>query len=98
MRIQVICIGKLKEKYWTDAVNEYMKRLSKYCDIEILELKESRLPDKASEAQEAAVIEEEGKTILKHVKDGSYVITLEILGKNLTSEELASKMEELPLM
>ena len=51
MRIQVICIGKLKEKYWTDAVNEYMKRLSKYCDIEILELKESRLPDKASAAR-----------------------------------------------
>lgn len=98
MRIQVICIGKLKEKYWTDAVNEYMKRLSKYCDIEILELKESRLPDKASAAQEAAVVEEEGKTILKNIKDGSYVITLEILGKNLTSEELASKMEELPLM
>ena len=98
MRIQIICIGKLKEKYWTDAVNEYMKRLSKYCDIDILELKESKLPDKASLAQEAAVVEEEGKTILKHIKDGSYVITLEILGKNLTSEELASKMEELPLM
>jgi hypothetical protein len=64
MRIQVICIGKLKEKYWTDAVNEYMKRLSKYCDIDVLELKESRLPDKASPAQEAAVVEEEGKTIL----------------------------------
>ena len=98
MRIQIICIGKLKEKYWTDAVNEYMKRLSKYCDIDILELKESRLPDKASQAQEAAVVEEEGKTILKHIKDGSYVITLEILGKNLTSEELASKIEELPHM
>ena len=98
MRIQIICIGKLKEKYWTDAVNEYMKRLSKYCDIDILELKESKLPDKASLAPEAAVVEEEGKTILKHIKDGSYVITLEILGKNLTSEELASKMEELPLM
>lgn len=98
MRIQVICIGKLKEKYWTDAVAEYMKRLSKYCDIEIVELKESRLPDKASAAQEAAVVEEEGKAILGKIKDGSYVITLEILGKNLTSEELASKMEELPIM
>lgn len=98
MKIQVICIGKLKEKYWTDAVNEYSKRLSRFCDLEITELKESKLPDKASEAQEQAVIEEEGKTILKHVKDGSYVISLEILGKNLTSVELAEKMEELPLM
>ncbi|MBR5128971.1 MAG: 23S rRNA (pseudouridine(1915)-N(3))-methyltransferase RlmH [Firmicutes bacterium] len=98
MKIQVICIGKLKEKYWTDAVAEYMKRLSKYCDIEIIELKESKLPDKASPAQEATVVEEEGRSILGKIKDGSYVITLEILGKNLTSEELASKMEELPLM
>ena len=98
MKIQVICIGKLKEKYWTDAVSEYMKRLSKYCDIEIIELKESKLPDKASPAQEATVVEEEGRSILGKIKDGSYVITLEILGKNLTSEELASKMEELPLM
>lgn len=98
MKIQVICIGKLKEKYWTDAVNEYSKRLSRFCDLEITELKETKLPDKASEAQEQAVIEEEGKTILKHVKDGSYVISLEILGKNLTSVELAEKMEELPLM
>lgn len=98
MKIQIICIGKLKEKYWTDAVNEYSKRLSRFCDLEITELKETKLPDKASEAQEQAVIEEEGKTILKHVKDGSYVISLEILGKNLTSVELAEKMEELPLM
>ena len=98
MKIQIICIGKLKEKYWTDAVSEYSKSLSRFCDLEITELKESKLPDKASEAQEQAVIEEEGKNILKHVKDGSYVISLEILGKNLTSVELADKMEELPLM
>ena len=98
MKIHIICIGKLKEKYWTDAVSEYSKRLSRFCDLEITELKESKLPDKASEAQEQAVIEEEGKNILKHVKDGSYVISLEILGKNLTSVELAEKMEELPLM
>ena len=97
MKIQVICIGKLKERYWTEAVGEYMKRLSKYCDMEIIELKESRLPDKASAAQEAAVIDDEGENILKHVKDGSYVVSLEIGGKNLSSEELAQKIEEIPL-
>lgn len=97
MKIQVICIGKLKERYWTEAVGEYMKRLSKYCDMEITELKESRLPDKASAAQEAAVIDDEGENILKHVKDGSYVVSLEIGGKNLSSEELAQKIEEIPL-
>lgn len=97
MRIHIICIGKLKERYWSDAVSEYQKRLSKYCDLEITELKEARLPDKASPAQEATVVEEEGRSILKHVKDGSYVISLEIQGKNLSSEELATKIESLPL-
>lgn len=97
MKIQIICIGKLKEKYWTQAAGEYMKRLSKYCDVEITELKESRLPDKASVSQEEAVICNEGENILKHIKDGSYVISLEIGGKSLSSEELAQKIEELPL-
>lgn len=97
MRIHIICIGKLKERYWSEAVSEYKKRLSKYCDLEITELKEARLQGKASPAQEEAVIEEEGRSILKHIKDGSYVISLEIQGKNLSSEELAAKVERLPL-
>lgn len=97
MKIEIICIGKLKERYWTEASAEYMKRLSKYCDPQITELKESRLPDRASAAQEAAVIEEEGRSILKHVKDGSYVISLEIRGKALSSEALASKLEDIAL-
>ena len=97
MKIEIICIGKLKERYWTEASAEYMKRLSKYCDPQITELKESRLPDRASAAQEAAVIEEEGRNILKHVKDGSYVISLEIRGKALSSEALASKLEDVAL-
>ena len=95
MKINVICIGRLKERYWQEAVAEYSKRLSKYCDLEITELKEARLPDKASEAQEAAVKEEEGRNILKHIKEGSYVITLEIKGRSLTSENLADRLESL---
>ena len=95
MKINVICIGRLKERYWQEAVAEYSKRLSKYCDLEITELKEARLPDKASEAQEAAVKEEEGRNILKHIKEGSYVITLEIKGRSLTSENLAGRLESL---
>ena len=89
MRIHIVCIGKLKERYWTDAVAEYSKRLSRYCDIEILQLKESKLADKASPADEQNVIYEEGQTILKNIKDNSYVITLEIKGKELSSEELS---------
>ena len=95
MNIQIICIGKLKEKYWTDAVAEYMKRLSGYATVKIVELKEARLPDKAGPAEEEKVKAEEGREILKSIKDGTYVVTLEIQGKQLSSEELASKIEGL---
>ncbi len=97
MNIQIICIGKLKEKYWTDAVAEYVKRLSRYCSLEIVELKESKLADKAGHAEEELVKLEEGRGILKTIKDGAYVITLEILGKQLTSPELAQKIERLSI-
>ena len=97
MNITVVCIGKLKEKYWTDAVNEYMKRLSAYCSIKIDELKEARLPDNASPAEEEAVKEAEGKEILKHISKDDYVITLEIKGNAVTSEQLADKVKALGL-
>lgn len=95
MKIQIICVGKLKEKYWTAACDEYCKRLSKYCDINIVEVKESRLPDNPSAAQERQVIDEEGDSILRHIKDGAYVISLEINGKALDSPQLAGKIENL---
>ena len=97
MNIQIICVGKLKEKYWQDACGEYMKRLGRYCNIEIVEIKESRLPENASPADEENVKKEEGASILKAIKDGTYVITLEILGKMLDSPQLAEKMDELAL-
>lgn len=97
MNIQIVCIGKLKEKYWTEAVAEYSKRLSRFCTLEIVELKESRLPDKASEAEEKLVKQEEGREILKAIKPGSFVITLEILGKQLDSPQLAEKISQLSL-
>jgi len=95
MKISIVCIGKLKEKYWTEAVLEYSKRLSRYCSLEIQELKEEKLPDNASKAEEEQVVAAEGKRILKGISDTSYVITLEILGKELSSEALAKKMGDL---
>jgi len=95
MNITVVCIGKLKERYWTEAVQEYGKRLSKYCTLSINELKEEKAPDNASPAEEAAVKEAEGKSILKRIKKDAYVIALEIKGKELTSEALSEKMESL---
>ena len=97
VNIQIICIGKLKEKYWVEGVSEYMKRLSRYCSIEIIELKESKLPDKASAADEEKVKLDEGREILRAIKEGTYVITLEIQGKQLSSPELAEKIRMLPL-
>lgn len=97
MNITIVCIGKLKEKYWTSAIDEYSKRLSKYCTLSIDELKEERLPDNASTAEEEAVKIAEGKNILKRIKKDSYVITLEIKGNQLSSEKLADKVNQLGL-
>ncbi|MGN1350332.1 MAG: 23S rRNA (pseudouridine(1915)-N(3))-methyltransferase RlmH [Anaerovoracaceae bacterium] len=95
MNIQVVCIGKLKEKYWSDAVAEYSKRLGRFCGFEIRELKEERLPDRASPAEEQQVIDAEGKNILKQLGSGSYVIALDVRGKQLSSEQLSAKIEQL---
>ena len=97
MNITIICIGKLKESYWRDAIAEYSKRLSKYCTLTIDELKEERLPDNASEAEEEAVKEGEGRNILKHVRNGACVIALDVKGKTLSSEGLADYLSELAI-
>lgn len=94
MNITVVCIGKLKEKYWIDAVAEYAKRLSSYCSLSIQELKETRLY-KEGAAEEARVREGEGEEILRHLTSSMYVITLEIGGKKLGSEAFAQKLSAL---
>jgi len=84
MNITILCVGKLKEKYWSEAAAEYRKRLSRYCTITVEELKEENP-------------EAEGQNILKRLKKDTFVITLEIHGKALSSEELSSKLQELAL-
>ena len=95
MNINIVCIGKLKEKYWTDAIAEYSKRLGRYCSLTITELKEDRLPDNASPAEELKVKENEGKNILKSLRSDDYVIALDVKGKQLSSEKLAEKIDSL---
>lgn len=97
MNITVIAIGKLKEKYWTDAIKEYSKRLGSYCNLNILELKESPLRANPSAADEQAVKDAEGADILSRIKPTDFVITLEIKGKGLSSEQLAAKIEDLAI-
>ena len=95
MRITLVTVGKIKEKYLRDAVAEYVKRLGKYCKLEIIEVADEKTQERASETEEMAVRSKEGERILKHVKEDAYVITLEIQGNQISSEELADKIEGL---
>lgn len=95
MKITVITVGKIKEKFLKDAIAEYSKRLSKYCKLEIIEVADEKTPDQASEVVEDGIRNKEADRIMKYVKDDAFVITLEIKGKLLTSEELADKINQL---
>lgn len=95
MKITIITVGKLKEKYLKDAIAEYSKRLSKYCKLEIIEVADEKTPEHVSEVVEEAIRAKEAERILKYVKEDAYVITLEIGGKQLSSEEFAEKLEKL---
>lgn len=97
MKITLITVGKIKEKYLKDAISEYSKRLSKYCKLEIIEVADEKTPDQAGEAVENNIRTKEGQRILKYIRDDMYVITLEIAGKMLTSEELSEKIGKLGL-
>lgn len=95
MKITIITVGKIKEKYLRDAIAEYTKRLGKYCKLEIVEVPDEKTLDHASEVVEESIREKEAERILRYVKEDAYVITLEIGGKMLSSEELADKIEKL---
>ena len=95
MKITLLTVGKIKEKYLKDAIAEYSKRLSKYCKLEIIEVADEKTPDNASEVVENVIRDKEGERLLKYVKDDAFVITLEIKGKMMTSEELAVKIDTL---
>ena len=95
MKISIICVGKIKEKFYKDAIAEYEKRLGKYCKLEILEVADEKTPDNAGEALEEQIKEKEAARILKYVKDDAYVYTLEINGDNPDSEGLAKQINTL---
>ena len=85
MKITVIAVGKIKEKFYTDAIAEYSKRLSRYCRLEVIQVADEKTPDGASEAQERQIKEKEGSRILAQIKDGAYVIALAVQGTMLSS-------------
>lgn len=94
MKINIICVGKIKEKFYRDAIDEYAKRLSKYCKFEIIEVADEKTPDKSSVVEEEQIKEKEAQRILSKIKSDSYVCTLEIAGKQLSSTELADWIEK----
>ena len=95
MKITLVTVGKIKEKYLEQAIAEYRKRLARYCKLEILQVAHDNTPEGASAAVEEQIKEKEGERILSQVRDGSFVIALAIEGKMMSSEELAQKMDRL---
>lgn len=95
MKITVIAVGKIKEKFFSEAIAEYQKRLSRYCKLEIVQVADEKTPDKASDLQNEQIKQKEGERILAHIKDGAYVIALAINGKMLSSEQLSAELERL---
>ena len=92
--VKIICVGKLKEKFYAAAADEYVKRLGAYCKISVLELPEEKLPDKPSQAQIDAALEKEGERILSKIPNGAVIVALCVEGGTLSSEELASKLDK----
>lgn len=90
MNITLITVGKIKEKFLRDAIDEYSKRLSKYCKLEVIEVADEKTPDNASEKEELQIKEKEGTQILSKIKDNAYVIAMDLKGKTLSSEEFSS--------
>lgn len=95
MKIYIISAGKLKEKYWNMAVDEYSKRLSRYCRLELIQVADEKTTEGASPAEEEAVKGKEGERMLAKIPDTAYVIALAIEGKQLDSVAFAAKIEEL---
>lgn len=95
MKISILCVGKIKENFYRQAIDEYSKRLSKYCKLEIFEVADEKTPDKASEATELLIKEKEALRLLEKIREDAYVFTLEIKGKRYNSEQFAEQMERL---
>ena len=97
LNIQIICIGKLKEKYLKEAINEYSKRLQKYCNLNITELADEKLPNKLNDSIIQEIKNKECNKILQNIKKDSYIFSLDLTGKQFSSEEFSKKLENITL-
>lgn len=95
MKITILTVGKVKEKFYRQAIEEFEKRLSRYCKLDIIEVNDEKTPDNASEKEEFTIKEKEGERLLRYIKDTDYVCALAIDGKQLDSLELSEKINQL---
>ncbi len=95
IRINVVCVGKIKESFFRDAISEYSKRLSRFCTLNIIEIPDEKIPEKTNEKIEFSVKEKEGLNILNHLRKDSYVIGLDLNGKELDSISFSHKLENI---
>lgn len=97
MRITLVCAGRIKEKYLSAGIAEFLKRLRPFAQVEIREIHEEKMPDEPSEAEKEQVLRREGEKLLKLVPAGSYLFVLDVHGREMSSEELASRLDKLGL-
>ena len=97
LNINIICVGKIKEKYLKDAIEEYSKRLSRYCKLNIIELPDEKIPDKLNDSLSHEIKKKECNNIINHIKKDSYIIALDLKGKQFTSEEFSKKLENISM-
>ena len=97
MKVTIVCAGKLKEKYLTTGIQEYLKRLQPFAQVDIREIHEEKMPEDPSPAEKEQVLHKEGERLLKLVPPGSYLFVLDVYGQELSSEDLAAKMADLGL-
>lgn len=97
LHINIICVGKLKEKYLQDALSEYSKRLSKYCNLNIIELPDEKLPNNLNDSLINQIKQKESNNMLSHIEKGSYVLALDLKGKQFSSEEFSKKITDISL-
>ena len=97
MKITIVCAGKIKEKYLSAGIAEFMKRLKPFAQVEIREIHEEKMPDSPSDAEKEQVLTREGEKLLKLVPEGSYLFVLDVFGKEKSSEELAASIDKLGL-
>lgn len=95
LSINILCVGKIKEKYLKEAIDEYSKRLSKYCNLNIIEVADEKVPDKLSDIVIKNIKDQEAKKILAYLKKDTYCISLDLKGKELTSEQFSKRIEEI---